>query len=136
MEDFKKFHSSTFDTNNCEERIVEDQDTTVEVTGKIRELQHEMNCMDDSRGFQDAESISSGHSHVIRYLEEFSAILWECQAAVKGRQAFGTHTVCRETFLQIQMRHHKNYFSGIHRSRSRSIHPQWRKVKGKNKIKI
>ena len=49
--------------------------------------------------------------------------------------------VCRETFLQIQMRHHQhlvvqNCINGIHRLRSRSIHPQWRKVKGKHKIKI
>ena len=28
----------------------------------------------------------------------------ECRAAEKGRQAFGTHMVYRETFLQIQMR--------------------------------
>ena len=46
----------------------------------------------------------------------------ECRAADKGRQAFGTHMVHRETFLQIQMRHHqhlflKNCIDGVHRSR-------------------
>ena len=46
--------------------------------------------------------------------------------------------VYRETFLQIQMRLHqhlipKNCINGIHRLKSRSIRPQWRKVKGKNK---
>ena len=33
-------------------------------TAKIQELQNEVNCMSDSRDFQDAESIRSGHSHV------------------------------------------------------------------------
>ena len=33
-------------------------------TGKIQELQNEINCMNDSRDFQDAESVRSGHSHV------------------------------------------------------------------------
>ena len=42
---------------------------------------------------------------------------------------------------QIHMRHPqnlilKNCINGTHRSKSRSIHPQWRQVKGKNKIKI
>ena len=32
--------------------------------------------------------------------------------------------------------HTKNWIHGIRQPRSRSIHPQWRKVKGKNKIKI
>ena len=45
-------------------RLVEDQDTILELTGKIQELQNEINCMNDSRDFQDAESVRSGHSHV------------------------------------------------------------------------
>ena len=32
--------------------------------GKIQELQNEINCTNDSRAFQDAESVRSGHSHV------------------------------------------------------------------------
>ena len=36
----------------------------MELAGKIQELQNEINCMSDSRDFQDAESIRSGHSHV------------------------------------------------------------------------
>ena len=44
-------------------------------------------------------------------------------------------------FLKIQMRHHqhlirRNCINEIHRSKSHSIRPQWRKVKGKHKIKI
>ena len=44
--------------------MIEDQDTILELTGKIQELQNEINCMNDSRYFQDAESVCSGQSHV------------------------------------------------------------------------
>ena len=63
MEELKKFQSSTFDTI-ARRRFVEDQDTILELTAKIQELQNEINCMNDSRDFQDAESVRSGHSHV------------------------------------------------------------------------
>ena len=81
------------------------------------------------------------HSHLIQYLKACCDILSYRRAAEKGRQAFGTHMVNRETFLQNQMRLHqhlilKNCISGIRQSKSRSIRPQWRKVKGQNKIKI
>ena len=64
MEELKKFQGSTFDTIARRRRLVEDQDTILELTGKIQELQNEINCMNDSRDFQDAESVRSGHSHV------------------------------------------------------------------------
>ena len=63
MEELKKFQSSTFDTI-ARRRLVEDQDPILELTGKIHELQNEINCMNDSREYQDAESVRSGHSHV------------------------------------------------------------------------
>ena len=63
MEELKKFQSSTFDTI-ARQRLVEDQDTILELTGKTQELQNEVNCMNDTRDFQDAESVRSGHSHV------------------------------------------------------------------------
>ena len=63
MEELKKFQSSTFDTV-ARRRLVEDQDTILELTGKIQDLQNEINCMSDSRDFQDAESIRTGNSHV------------------------------------------------------------------------
>ena len=44
MEELKKFQSSTFDTF-ARRRLVEDQDTILELTGKIQELQNEINCM-------------------------------------------------------------------------------------------
>ena len=63
MEELKKFQSSTFDTI-ARQRLVEDQDTILELTGKIQELQNEFHCLNDSTDFQDAESIRSGNSHV------------------------------------------------------------------------
>ena len=59
----KKFQSSTFDTI-ARRRLVEDQDTILELTGRIQDLQNEISCMSDSKEFQDAESIRSGNSHV------------------------------------------------------------------------
>ena len=63
MEELKKFQSSTFDTI-AGRRLVEDQDTILELTGRIQDLQNEIICMSDSQEFQDAESIRSGNSHV------------------------------------------------------------------------
>ena len=63
MEELKRFQSSTFHTI-ARRRLVEDQDTILELSGLIQELQNEINCMSDSRDFQDAESIRSGNSHV------------------------------------------------------------------------
>ena len=63
MEELKKSQSSTFDTI-ARRRLVEDQDTILELTRKIQELQNEINCMNDSRDFQDAVSVRTGNSHV------------------------------------------------------------------------
>ena len=43
---------------------MKDRVTILELTGKIQELQNETDCMNDSRDFQDAESVRSGQSHV------------------------------------------------------------------------
>ena len=73
--------------------------------------------MNDSRDFQDAESIRSGNSHVTsrtvsfpphQFLEE----LLECRAEDKGRQAFETHGISGNV-LQIQMRHLHTLSAGI-----------------------
>ena len=63
MEELKKFQSSTFDTI-ARRRLVEDQDTILQLSGRIQELQNEKKCINDSRDFQDAESVRSGNSHV------------------------------------------------------------------------
>ena len=43
-------------------KFIEDQNTILELSGRVQELQNEVNCMSDY--FQDAESIRSGNSHV------------------------------------------------------------------------
>ena len=63
MEELKKFQSSTFDTI-ARRRLVEDQDTILELTGKIQELQSEIDRTSDSQDSKDAESVRSGQSHV------------------------------------------------------------------------
>ena len=45
------------------EKFIESEQI-LELTAKIQELQNEVNCMNDSKDFQDAESVRSGHSHV------------------------------------------------------------------------
>ena len=63
MEELEKFQSSTFDTI-ARRRLVEDQDTILELSCRIQEFQNEITCMSDSKEVQDAESIRSGNSHV------------------------------------------------------------------------
>ena len=63
MEELKRFQVSTFDTFS-RRKLIEDRDTVLQLTAKIQELQNQINCMNDSRDFQDAESVRSGHSHV------------------------------------------------------------------------
>ena len=63
MEELRKFQSSTFDTISGR-KLIEDQNTILELSGRVQELQNEVNCMCDSDDFQDAESVRSGNSHV------------------------------------------------------------------------
>ena len=63
MEELRKFQNSTFDTI-ARRKLIEDQVTILELSGRVQELQNEVNCMNDSKDFQDAESVRSGNSHV------------------------------------------------------------------------
>ena len=63
MEELRKFLSSTFDTL-ARRKLIEDQNTILELSGRVHELQNEVNCMNDSKDFQDAKSVRSGNSHV------------------------------------------------------------------------
>ena len=63
MEELRKFQSSTLDTT-ARRKLVEDQNTILELIGRVQELQNEVHCMNDSKDFQDAESFRSGNSHV------------------------------------------------------------------------
>ena len=45
-------------------KCIEDQNTILELGQRVQELQNEINCLNDSKDFQDAEPIRSGNSHV------------------------------------------------------------------------
>ena len=63
MEELRKFQSSIFDTL-ARRKLIEDQNTIMELPSRVQELQNEVNCMNDSKDFQDAESVRSGNSLV------------------------------------------------------------------------
>ena len=44
----------------AQKKFIEDQKIIMELSGRFQELQNEVNCMNDSRDFRDAESICSG----------------------------------------------------------------------------
>ena len=67
MEELKRFQGSTFDAFS-RTKLIEDRDTILDLTAKIQELQNEVNFMNDSRDFEDAESVRSGQSHVTSQL--------------------------------------------------------------------
>ena len=112
MEELRKFQSSTFDTL-ARRKLIEDQNTIMELSGRLQELQNEVNCMNDSKDFQDAESVRSGNSHVTNQPMLFPKhpipkgmlrpSFVSPRRKERGRQAFGIHMVYRETFLQIHM---------------------------------
>ena len=58
VEELKRFQGATFDTI-ARRKLVEDRDTILELTGKIQELQNEINCMNDSRDFKMLNRVTS-----------------------------------------------------------------------------
>ena len=63
MEELKRVQELRIDEFS-RRRLIENQDTINELTARIQELQNEVNCMNDSRDFKDAQSVRSGQSHV------------------------------------------------------------------------
>ena len=78
MEELRKFQSSTFDTL-ARRKLTEDQNTILELSGRVQELQNEVNCMNDSKGTSRTLNqfaveiptlpVDQCHSHLIRYLK-------------------------------------------------------------------
>ena len=62
LKELQKFQNSTF--GEFAQKFIEDQKIIMELSGRLQELQNEVNCMNDSKDFRDAESICSGNSHV------------------------------------------------------------------------
>ena len=63
MEELKRFQGS-HSMNFSRKRLIENQDTIHELTGRIQELQNQVNCLNHSRDFEDADSVRSGLSYV------------------------------------------------------------------------
>ena len=63
MEELQKSHVLKVEEPS-RRKLNEDQNTIMELRAKIQELQNEVNCMNDSRDFKDAESVRSGPYHV------------------------------------------------------------------------
>ena len=63
MKELQKFQNSTFD-EFTKQKFIEDQKIIMKLSGRLQELQNKVNCMNDSKDFQDAESIRSGNSYV------------------------------------------------------------------------
>ena len=63
-QELQNFQNSAFD-EFTQEKFIEDQKIIMELSGRLQELQNEVNCMNDSKDFQDAESVRSGNSHSI-----------------------------------------------------------------------
>ena len=63
QKELQKFQNSTFD-EFAQKKFIEDQKIIMELSGRLQELQNEVNFMIDSKDFRDAESICSGNSHV------------------------------------------------------------------------
>ena len=70
MEELRKVQELRVDEFS-RRRLIGNQETINELTARIQELQNEVNCMNDSRDFQDAESVRSGLSHVPRQPASF-----------------------------------------------------------------
>ena len=116
--------------------------TVLVCTGKIKEIKNEINCMNDSRDFQDAESVRSGTSHVtIRPMSipphpipegMLSRFLGMPSRREGPPSIWDTHGILANIFANPGT----NWINGVHRSRSCFIHPQWIRVRGEHKIKI
>ena len=61
--ELQKFQNSAFD-EFTQKKFIEDQKTIMELSGRLQELQNEVNFMNDSKDFMDAESSCSGNPHV------------------------------------------------------------------------
>ena len=79
IEELKRFQGSTFGTI-ARRRLVEDQDTILELTGKIQELQNEISCMNGSRDFQDAVV---GKREVTCQVPSITLFTLSCQACLE-----------------------------------------------------
>ena len=68
MKELQKFQSSTFDALT-RQKFIEDQNTIMELSGRVQELQNEVNCMNDSKDLQDRCAVEI---HTLPVNQEYS----------------------------------------------------------------
>ena len=108
MEELRKFQSSTFDTL-ARRKLIEDQNTILELSGQstrickmklfLWTIVRISRMLNQFAVEIHTLPVDQCHSHLIQYLKECWDILSCRRAAGKGRPAFGTHMVYRETFF-------------------------------------
>ena len=150
LEELRKFQGSTFDRIS-RRKLVENQDTILKLTGRIQELQNEINCMNDSTDFQDAESVRSGHSHVASQPVSFR--LHPVPGGMRSRSLgmpsrrdgrpsiWDTHGISGNIFLQIQLRilQHpirKNWIHGVLIYQNQFTPQRRRRMRNKQQLEI
>ena len=116
MEKLRKFQSATFDTL-ARRKVIEDQNTILELSDRVQELQNELNCMNDSKDFQDAESVHSANSHVTSRPVSFTphpipeGLLRHSFVSPRRKEGppsiWDTHGISGKVFLQIHMHLHQ-----------------------------
>ena len=131
-------------------KLIEDQNTVMELSGRLQELQNEVNCMNDSEDFQDAESVRSGKSHVTSRPVSFPShpipegLLRPSFASPRRKKGppsiWDTHGTSGNVFANFPCVFFSSLPSRIESMgqplRSRFTCPQGRRVKDQNKIKI
>ena len=78
----------------------------MELSGRVQELQNEVHCMNDSKDFQDAESVRSGNSryqltNVIPYTSDTwrdVETFFRYAEPQRRAQALGTHGISGNVF--------------------------------------
>ena len=105
MEELKRVQELRVD--EFSRRLIENQDTINELTARFQELQNEVNCMNVSRDFKDAESVRSGPSHVPSQPASLPPYRDARGLLSRNNQPpdiWNSHMVFRETFLKIHER--------------------------------
>ena len=143
--ELRKFQSSTFDTL-ARRKPIEDQNTILELSRRLQELQNEVNCMNDSKDFQDAESVRSGNSHVTSRPMSFpthpipEGMLRSSFISPRRKEGppciWDTHGISGNVFANPHASSSAPYPQEGQPLRSRFICLQRRKVKDQNKIEI
>ena len=64
LQKWKNYENSKVLPSIARRKLIEDQNTILELSDRVQELQNEVNCMNNSKDFQDVESVRGGNSHV------------------------------------------------------------------------